>query len=94
MGFISNTEYRTMSFTQATAAAPADADFISYRGGHVWNVVQRRSDGIWSTCANVTPEGYSLIVSGIHAQGASLWSYESRQFITGTFEQLSREEEA
>jgi len=79
-----------MTFQSATKAAPADADFVSYKNMGGWVIIQRRSDGAWDTCANLSTAGYGLMVSGISAQDRALWSYVSRQFITGNIEQLAR----
>lgn len=80
-----------MSFQSAIAIAPADADFISYLSSpNGWVIAERRSDGIWDTCANLTSSGYVFFCAGVDSQRKALWSYESRQFITGTIEQLTR----
>lgn len=80
-----------MSFQSATAAAPADADFIAYLTINTWIVIERRSDGIFDVCANLTSNGYATFVAGVSAERLSLWSFESQQFITGTAEQLTRQ---
>lgn len=82
-----------MSFIEAIAAAPADADFVGYKQAGGWVIIQRRSDGIWHTCAQTDSVGYDLILSGISARGKSYWSHESQQFICGTIEQVARHEE-
>lgn len=82
-----------MAFIEVIAAAPADADFVGYKQAGGWVIIQRRSDGIWHTCAQTDSVGYDLILSGISARGKSYWSYESQQFICGTIEQVARHEE-
>jgi len=71
-------------------SAPADADFVGYRNDHGWVIVQRRSDGIWETCANTNTTGCNLIVAGISASHKSFWSHEAQQFLCGTVHQLTR----
>lgn len=78
-----------MSFQHATSTAPADADFIAYKDTGVWVVVQRRSDGVFSTIANTDDTGFDLIAAGISASRKSLWNAETGQFICGTVGQLS-----
>ena len=80
-----------MSFIDAITAAPADADFVGYKTIGGWAIVHRRSDGIWDTCASLNSTGYDFFISGINARGKSYWSYDSRQFICGTIEQLARD---
>jgi hypothetical protein len=82
-----------MTFQSAIAEAPKDADFVGYKNIGGWVIIQRRSDGAWDTCANLNNVGYDLFVSGVNARGKSYWSYESRMFMTGTVEQLSRHAE-
>lgn len=79
-----------MNFQQATTEAPKDADFIAYQTISAWVIVQRLSNGVFSTTANTDGTGYSLIASGISARGQSLYSAEAGQFICGTVEQLVR----
>lgn len=81
-----------MSFINAIAAAPANADFVAYKQIGGWVIVQRRSDGIWDVCANTNSVGYDVFVAGVAARRMSLWSYESRMFICGDVGQLDREE--
>lgn len=76
------------AFTDAINAAPADADFVGFPTIGGWVVAARRSDGIWDTCANLTTHGYAIFVAGVAANKLSFWSYESRQFICGTVDQL------
>lgn len=82
-----------MSFKQATTEAPASADFVAYQQIGGWVIVQRRSDGIWDVCANTNSVGYDFFVAGVSARKQSLWSYESRQFICGTLDQLVNQSE-
>ena len=82
-----------MTFQSATKAAPDDAEFVGYKNIGGWVILQRRSDGAWDTCANLNSIGYDFFIAGINARGKSYWSHESRQFLTGTIEQLARHEE-
>ena len=77
-----------MSFKQATAEAPASADFVAYQQIGGWVIIQRRSDGIFDVCANTNSIGYDFFVAGVSARKQSLWSLESRQFICGNVSQL------
>lgn len=72
-----------MTFIDAIKASPLEVDFVSYKSNDQWVVIQRRSDGIWDTCANLTSFGYSIFTSGVADRGLTLWSYEGRQFIVG-----------
>lgn len=78
-----------MSFKQAIAEAPAEADFIGYQQIGGWVIAARNSDGVWDVCANTNTHGYAIFVAGVAANKQSFWSYESRMFICGTVEQLT-----
>lgn len=82
-----------MSFIDAISTAPADADFVAYKAIGGWVIIQRRSDGIWDTCAQTNSSGYAIFVAGVVARSMSLWSHESKQFITGTVDQIMRHAE-
>ncbi len=80
-----------MTFKSATTSAPADADFVGFKNIGGWVIVQRRSDGAWDTTANTNGVGYDMFVAGVSASRKSFWSYETQQFMCGTFEQMIRE---
>jgi hypothetical protein len=83
-----------MSFIEAIAASPADADLIVYvTGPNAFAVVMRRSDGICNVIAQGDMFAFNLICLGAGEARKALWSYDLRKFITGSVEQLLRNEE-
>jgi hypothetical protein len=81
-----------MSFSIAVAAAPEDADYVAYKNLGIWVVLMRRSDGIWDSIANVSSFGFDLILTGASGHRKALWNFETKQFETGSVEQLVRDD--
>lgn len=80
-----------MVFKSAVAQAPADAEFVGYKNIGGWVIIQRGSDGVWDTCANLNGLGYFIFIAGLSQLKQSFWCYETQRFITGNIEQLDRQ---
>ena len=82
-----------MSFSIAVAAAPEDADYVAFKNQFgIWIVAMRRSDGIWDTVARLNEFGFDLILTGASGHRKALWNFETKQFETGSVEQLVRDD--
>jgi len=79
-----------MTFQSAIAQAPADAEFVGYKNIGGWVIIQRRSDGVWDTCANLNGLGCDIFIAGLSERKRSFWCYETKRFVTGNIEQLDR----
>lgn len=80
---------------EALTSAPKDADLIAYAAEpDLMAIILRRPDGMCNVIARCDPSGFHLMCLGASEARKALWLHDLGHFITGTVEQMMREDAA
>jgi hypothetical protein len=78
-----------MTFNEAIALCPAEADYLLFRGENsLWRVCTTETKPLPYFIAEVGATGLNFVLEGIRAQGKSLWDADNGRYLCGSMWQM------